>query len=420
MQFTRWLTAAIAAGVVVSYASAAEPPRPLLAPHEDKLKEDASLSLRDVVLQTLQRNPSPAVIDARVQETDALKAQAGSLIAGAPAVSLRYQTDEVGSNDGLQEWETGLELPLWLFGQKGARRAVAEQAYAELSASQRALLLDVAGKVREALWDVELAQNRVALAEQERHTAQTLEQDVQKRVRLGELPRVDLILAQDETLARRTDYLRMATELRHAQQSYRSLTGLDQVPTQRTETPTDKTAITEDHPLLAKAQGAVAVALARRDLARVERRENPTVLVGTRHEKEQSGEDFANSVGVILRLPLGSKAHSAPKMATAEVVIAEAKRDRDLMKRELERNLHEAIHNIEASGAELEAAAERHELALENLRLINTAFAVGETDLVGLLRIQARAFAAERNFVLRRLELQRDIARFNQAAGVLL
>ena len=47
------------------------------------------------------------------------------------------------------------------------------------------------------------------------------------------------------------------------------------------------------------------------------------------------------------------------------------------------------------------------------------AFKLGETDLVSLLRVQAQANEIERAFTSRQIQLQWDIARYNQAVGVL-
>jgi len=49
-----------------------------------------------------------------------------------------------------------------------------------------------------------------------------------------------------------------------------------------------------------------------------------------------------------------------------------------------------------------------------------SAFRAGEVDLVELLRVKARAFVVERNLHLHQLQLQREISRLNQAAGVSL
>ncbi len=81
--------------------------------------------------------------------------------------------------------------------------------------------------------------------------------------------------------------------------------------------------------------------------------------------------------------------------------------------------MHEAEHNLAVSRAEFNIAAKQNEIARESLRLAQKAFLLGETDLVSLLRVQAQTFEAERAFVTRQVQVQWDVARYNQTVGVL-
>jgi outer membrane protein TolC len=59
------------------------------------------------------------------------------------------------------------------------------------------------------------------------------------------------------------------------------------------------------------------------------------------------------------------------------------------------------------------------EIAKEGAKLAQKAFQLGEIDLVSLIRVQAQTYEAERAFTTRKIQVQWDIARFNQAVGVL-
>jgi outer membrane protein TolC len=72
---------------------------------------------------------------------------------------------------------------------------------------------------------------------------------------------------------------------------------------------------------------------------------------------------------------------------------------------------------VTSAQQELDVAQRQNTIVQENLRLARVAFDVGETDLVGLLRVQRLAFAALRRVKELRIMRQRAIARFNQAAG---
>lgn len=81
--------------------------------------------------------------------------------------------------------------------------------------------------------------------------------------------------------------------------------------------------------------------------------------------------------------------------------------------------MHEAEHNLSVSRAELVIASKQFEIAKESLMLAQKAFKLGETDLVGLLRVQAQTFEAERAFTTRQVQVEWDVARYNQTVGVL-
>ena len=89
------------------------------------------------------------------------------------------------------------------------------------------------------------------------------------------------------------------------------------------------------------------------------------------------------------------------------------------MYRDLERMHHEAEHNLEVNRTELNIANELKQVAEEHLKMTQLSFSVGEINLMDLLKIQARAQQAILNAKERSVILQRDIAFYNQAVGVL-
>lgn len=389
----------------------------LAAENDIHVSSSSQVTLHDTVQQAVERYPRTRLLGARSAQVDALRRQTESAVAGAPALLLRHQTDRIGSSDGLREWEGGIQLPLWLPGQRQARRAFTERAGEGLSSFESALRLEVAGQVRERLWDVVLMENETLVTEGQWRAAQALEEDVRKRVTAGELAKVDLLLAQDETLRRQALYLRARTELKHTLHRYDVLTGSEMLPVARNETLSNRDSIGDDHPLLADSRARVAQALAETELVRQERRANPQISLSTRQEQSTRRSDANDSVGISLTLPLLSTAHAGPRMAAASVALAEAQSARDALRRELELALDESEHSVQLARQQHELAIGQNRLAQENMRLMKKAFALGEIDLVDLMRVQTLSFTAEYNEQQLGLQLQRAIARYNQAAG---
>lgn len=385
----------------------------------DVLTVDPSLNVRTVLDKAVERNPQRHVLQAMDGEVQARYTHARSMLPLAPAVSLRHQNDAIGSGRGEREWEAELELPVWLPGQRAARENVAQGAQSELASNQEGLRLQVAGVLRDAIWDVGMNAANVDLVRLRLKTAEALQHDVQRRHQAGELARTDLMLAENETLQARSALLRTEAELRHAQHRYRQLTGLSEIPAQPEEVQSEQAGLGEQHPLLREVEARISLAQNERDLVRVERRENPQVMLGARSERGSSVDPYNTSVGVRVRIPLPSETRSAPQLAAAESNIAKVMSERERLRYAMETALHEAEHNLEVTRAELELATQQHALARENQRLAQKAFDLGEADVVHLMRVQALAYEAERALASRKVQLQWDIARYNQAVGVL-
>ncbi|OIR04474.1 outer membrane efflux protein [mine drainage metagenome] len=394
---------------------------PIFATGEEAwtLVRNQQLTLPMVVSKALERSPKQQVLQAGNTLVDAKKIHANSILPAAPAIIIGHQDDAIGSNRNLSQWEAGVELPVWMPGQRNARETVARDAQTELDSTRNGLALEIAGQVREAIWDVNMTMGAVELADSQYNAALALQNDVEKRWKAGELAKTDVMLAQNGTLLAKTALLRIQAELKHAEHRYWVLTGLKEIPQSAEEKLSKRDTIDDNHPWLAEITSKVEMARGQRDLVSVERRENPQVQINARRDRGAFDSLYNDSIGVLVRVPLDAKVRSAPMMADAEMAIAQATSERDQRQLILQTSLHEAEHNLEVIREELKIVEEQHHLAQENLRLAKKSFALGEADLVTLLRGQSMAYEAERSLINRRTQLQWNIARYNQAIGVL-
>ncbi len=385
----------------------------------ERLVPDAQLTLSAVVDAAYARNPKQAVLRAGSSVVEAREIHAGSTLPGAPAIVARHQNDAIGSNRNLSEWDAGVDIPLWLPGQRAAREAVAQEARSGLAADQASLKLLLAGQVRDAVWDVAMNNNAVTLAEIRLAAAQALQNDVEKRWKAGELAKTDTMLTRNETLQAQTLLLRAQAELKHAEHRYWMLTGLKHLPQSAEETLSAKTGLDDTHPMLADLAKRMEIARSERNLVQVERRENPQLSLNARHDRGAFDNEYNNSIGFAVRIPLDAEVRAAPMLAAAELALGEATSRHGEQLLALQTALHEADHNLEVTREELTIVEAQHRLAQENLRLAKKAFDLGETDLVGLLRTQTLAREAEKSLTNLRTRLLWEIARYNQAVGVL-
>lgn len=385
----------------------------------EHLQPDAQLTLAAVVDAAYARSPKQSVLQAGNSVVAAREIHANSTLPAAPAVVARHQNDTIGSNRHLSEWEAGLEFPLWLPGQRAAREAVAQESRSGLVADQASLKLLLAGQVRDAVWDVAMNGNAVTLAEIRLAAAQALQSDVEKRWKAGELAKTDTLLTRNEVLQAQTVLLRAQAELKHAEHRYWLLTGLKRLPQHAEENLSTQTGLDDVHPLLADLAKRMEIARSERNLVEVERRENPQLSLNARHERGAFDNAYNSSIGFAVRIPLDAEVRAAPMLAAAEMTLGEATSRHGEQRWALQAALHEAAHNLEVSRDELAIVEAQHRLAQENLRLAKKAFDLGESDLVGLLRVKTLAQEAEKSLTNLRTRVLWETARYNQAVGVL-
>lgn len=399
--------------------------------------------------QAWTRAPQASAFAAREAEAQARAEVASGVLPLPPSVSLSTLNDKLGSDQGRQEWELELALPLWLPGQRSAREGEAQSIVAEVTARRRALRLQLAGELRDAWWALAAARAAVSLAERRSNTAAALESDVQRRVKAGDLARVDGNLAQGERLAAQAEQLEAAGALRTAEQVWRHLTGnpppasltpeppagLTGTATGATTAAATSTATTtttateratapvtlspEDHPALAYALAATRVAQAKLVVADATRRDAPELALRYFRERSSYNDGQANAIGIKLTVPFSSGARTRQESAGLQADVAQADGELAQAKLGLALDTERAGLDLESARRQIDLARERRELGVDTLRLVEKSFALGESGLPALLLARATAYEAEAALARQQIAADAAQSRLNQALGVL-
>lgn len=387
--------------------------------HEDILRPDSTLTLHDVIEKSLPHYPSSQLLNAKKLELEARQIHARGFLPAAPSVMLRNQNDQLLSRNGETEWEAGIELPIWLSGQQKAREAIANITSQNLNSNTKNIRLQLSGMVRDALWEIELMQGLADIAKSKYDAASQLQQDIEKRVKLGDMAQKDLLVAQTETLQAESEKIYAEAEVQHAKFRYTNLTGLKVIPEVFRELKSSKNSLDEAHPALVEANDKIALSKERSNLTRIESRENPTVMIGTRSIRGASDTHFNNSLGITLRIPLQTESRNAPLRAAAEMQNSEQQANLSQLKQLLAAAMHEAEHNFEIGLIQLEVLTKQNSIAHQSLNVTRKAFQLGELDLSDLMRVQTQAFNADRSLKNQQIQQLWNTARFNQAVGEL-
>ncbi|HEX9179981.1 MAG TPA: TolC family protein [Burkholderiales bacterium] len=374
--------------------------------------------LREALDKAWARSPQAQAAEAREAEVKAREDAAGSLLPAPPAVTVGYRGDQLNDKEGRREWEAEIDLPLWLPGEQGARLDAADRERSGWSASLAALRLTLAGELRERVWAAALAESDLRLARARLATAESLESDVARRLRAGDLARIDLLLAQNESLAAAAAVLDAEIRLAEALQAYRALTGDEQRPAQMPEPP-GEAQDPDLHPTLEATRNAMALAHARLRIALESRRDPPELTLGAVRERDFFDEPYHTTIGFKLKIPFATDARNQPVITAAQTELVQAQAEYRQTRLRVELEIRQKRQALDAATAQLELAQRKQAATAENLRLQQKAFDLGELDLPALLRAKSLAHDGDLTLAQQIIAVARARAALNQALGVL-
>jgi cobalt-zinc-cadmium efflux system outer membrane protein len=374
-------------------------------------------TLKTLFDQAWQRSPAARSQAARIEEANAIGAQARSWLAEAPVLGLSQRSDRWNDGKGQRETETSLSAAIHLPGQVGARRAFADRHAEEVAAHLAKAKLDLAGELRARIWDLGAAE--AVLEERASHVKHTgeLADEVARRVAAGDLARSDGLLAQQELATARILAAQAGVAVRNAALRLEQLSGAKQKPAFVAE-PLAAQPVEPD-PRLAAARAEENKAGAALAMARAARLPSPTFSIALRQEREFRLATPERSVGFGLQIPLGSAGRNQVAEAEARVRQDSATADREQAEAAI-------LAGREAAGAKLaevrdalKAAEDRAAAMREYAQLIDKAFKLGERGVADRIRAHTLAHEAEIGLRQQQVALGRAHAEHNQAAGVL-
>lgn len=375
-------------------------------------------TLREALDAAWRLSPALRAAGDRLAEAQARESATDRLLSGAPTAVLSHRTDRPRANEGLREWEAEVELPLW---NPGVRDATRRQTGAEREALEPALQLarlKLAGELADIAAMAGTARNELAAAERKLAEARVLAADVARRVRAGDLARIDGLQADAAVQQAAAAVAASTASLARQRLRWTALTGLAEVAelAEMADPPSTAQAGTE-HPALVSARSQVRAAQARLRLAEVDRRDPVSVGIGVVRERPAFGAAAENTVRLALRVPLGSDARNAPRLAAARAELATAEAEAEAAERQLRADEAAARAELTAAREALARASERARLATEAQALIARAFQLGNLDLPSRLRADSERFDADLSEARARLELARAVQQLRQALG---
>lgn len=397
------------------------------APSLSATASPAAPTLALAVEAAWQRATQAREAEGQTHRAAAERVAISSLWAAPPALELSYRDDRWQTSAGRREAEAGLAWPLWIPGQRNARGAVVD-ADVELSqAAVQAGRLHFAGLVREAAWGIAAQKAESDLADAQWRSLQEISDDVRRRVKAGDLAQADALAAQSEALAAQSAQLAARQRLSASQSQWMTLTGIALAPDLTSAPVVDGAGVSpggahftvETHPDARVAALTVERARKRLDVVAATRRDPPELLLRIRQDTPGRGESAQNSIGVGVRIPLGTASRNQPLQAAALSELDVALTTKQRTEERLAADAAMAQSAVHTAEQQLEAERQRSALLRERATLIERSFKAGETPLPELLRALAAASQADTSFARQQVTLGLARARFQQSLGIL-
>jgi outer membrane protein TolC len=378
------------------------------------------VTLRVALDTAWQRAVAARESDGQRRRAEADRSVAGNFWAAPPSLEMRHRDDRLQSNDGKRETEFGVTVPLWLPGQRAAREGTADAAAAQALAAEQVARLRLAGEVREAAWQIAGSQCELDQANTQAQAMKQLADDVERRVRAGDMARADALAAQAEYLAAAALHAELRQRVQAAHARWALLTGLPSAPDLTAAAAIDGAPDSAaPHPELRLASQTTELARQRVELMRRSRRDPPELTLGVRQDDPGRAESSQGSLLVGLRFPFGTDDRNRPLEAAAlsELDVAQTLEQR--LRERLDSDIAAARDALGTAKAQLEAEIARSRLLRERAALIDKSFRAGESPLPDLLRALAAASQADSATARQTAAQGLARARLQQALGLL-
>lgn len=382
----------------------------------------AAQTLRAAVESAWRIAPETAPEASGQASAAARQGTADSWLAAPPSLTLAERSDRFDADRGRRTQEIELSLPLWRWGQRAARSALAGADGALADAELAAARWRVAGEVREAAWNAAIDANDAAFVRQRRDVIERIGREVARHVEVGDMARADWLLVNGEQLAAQAAELAAQARAQASLQRYRVLIGNTDAPLPadllhppaREATPADPA-----HPLLQHAAAQRQRAARAGEEVAQNVNEGLELSLGVERERESSGQAVDGSLRLALKIPFGGSAWNRPAAAAANAESRRAELNEMALRRALAAELANAQTAREAAAAALGLAEQRVAAAQEHALLLRKGFALGETGLAVMLRAESQLLDAQADAAKQKLLLGQADSRLQHSLGIL-
>lgn len=342
---------------------------------------------------------------------------AGKLFAEPLSLSVNHFNDVIGSGEGLQEWESSVEMPIWLPGEKRQQQNLSRHLAAEVPYYQQRIRLNASAQVRQHVWQVMLSAAKVRHAEVLQQNADNLLENVENRVKGGDLSSSESLLAKGHQLEIQSQLASAKMDLQQSLNQYQYLTGQQVLPDVIEEKLPASPQIDKAHPLLAELEQQIARQRSEMANARYENVQHPSLSVGVKRERDEHAAPYNNSIGLGVSIALNDEQYQQPAIAQASRQLADLQIAQQQQLRQLEAELLAAMDTLKTLQQRQTLLKQQYDVSQQYVDMQQRSFDMGGVDLTTFLRSQEIADKHRHQLLQLEIEIQQQIAQINQIAG---
>lgn len=389
---------------------------------QQSMPVETELTVQDAFESALSIDPEVQSALKRIEAFKARRSAASALTAQPLSLEGSYRSDRNYNNQGLREIELGVSAPIWNWNERARTQSLRDTEIELVQLQLEQKKLELAGLVRQTVWNTLGANLDVEIAQARLKTAKELMVDVEKRVKAGDLAQTDFYQASALYEQTRAEFARTQSALSDVSADYAATIGLpvsvlSQIQTESTDIPNGLKPL--DHPAIKLAQLQVLAQQQQSDLVQTQARANPEVGLAIISDRGAFTSASEKSLVVSTRIPLGNSSEYQSRVLqaesesiAAEAVLTKTQRQIVVVGRAAESNL-DLFAQIRVS------AQEQAKLAAKTFQLYKKSFDLGETDLPTLLIAEQKAFEADKLARKSAIEYAAKVSAYKQALGLL-
>ena len=377
----------------------------------------ADISYVKLLDNVIQHQPEQQIAKGIQEVHSANQLLSKSWISGDVDLIIRHENDAITDDDGYKDWEVGVEFPIWLPGQKNAQKQVTASYGQELSAQRSYLRWLASNSLRKLVWNHQTAKIEVEAARSALQKSQSLQHKVQQKVKAGESPKIDLLLADKAVLEQKNQLVQKQSALTIAQNQFEQWTQTSHLPQnikERTLSPVPM----EQHPEIVKLMSTLQISQAVFQKTKSFKRESPRLYLGAKNDRDRNAENTALMFEITI--PLGVNPGYSSILAEEKRNIYEHQALVDKAKMQLEQAIFRARQNLASAKQSIHFSKQQYDLSQQALKMSETAYQLGETNIQNLLLVQQQTAEAKLNYKLVQARSGQAIANLNQISGHIL